>query len=50
METQSWLDHARSCGSLNEDEHTELDDLWAHVGVMLRRMIQRADGFCKIDS
>jgi len=50
METQSWLDHARSCGYLNEDEYAELDDSWAHIGAMLRRMIQRADGFCKTDS
>jgi len=50
METQSWLDPARSCGYLNEDEYTELDDSWAHIGAMLRRMIQRADGFCKTDS
>jgi four helix bundle protein len=26
METQSWLDPARSCGYLNEDEYAELDD------------------------
>lgn len=50
METQSWLDHARSCGYLNEGEYAELDDSWAHIGAMLQRMIQRADGFCKTDS
>jgi four helix bundle protein len=50
METQSWLDHARSCGYLNEDEYTDLDDSRAHIGAMLRRMIQRADGFCTTDS
>jgi len=50
METQSWLDHARSCGYLDEDEYASLDDSWAHIGAMLRRMIQRADGFCKTDS
>lgn len=50
METQSWLDHARSCGYLNEEEYSEFDDSWAHIGAMLRRMIQRADGFCKTDS
>jgi len=38
MEIQSWLDHARSCGYLNEDEYAELDDSWAHIGAMLRRM------------
>ena len=50
METQSWLDHARSCGYLDEEEYTELDDAWAHIGAMLQRMIQRADGFCKTNS
>jgi len=50
METQSWLDHARSCEYLDEDEYASLDDSWAHIGAMLRRMIQRADGFCKTDS
>jgi len=50
METQSWLDHARSCGYISEDEYAELDDSWAHIGAMIRRMIQRADGFCKTDS
>jgi four helix bundle protein len=46
METQAWLDHARSCGYLDAEEYDRFDDAWAHVGAMLRRMIQRADGFC----
>jgi four helix bundle protein len=50
METQSWLDHARSCGYLDKDEYTELDESWSHIGAMLRRMIQRADSFCNTDS
>lgn len=50
METQAWLYHAYSCGYLDDDEYTEFDDAWAHVGAMLRRMIQRAGSFCKTDS
>ena len=45
-ETQSWLDHARSCGYLDQDEYERLDDAWVHVCAMIRRMIQRADRFC----
>jgi four helix bundle protein len=50
METQAWLDHARSCGYLDAAEYDQFDDAWAHVGAMLRRMIQRADGFCDSSS
>ncbi len=50
METQAWLDHARSCGYLDEDEYHEFNEAWDHIGAMLRRMIQRADGFCKSSS
>jgi len=46
METQVWLDHARSCGSLEQDEYERFDEAWDHVGARLRRMIKRADGFC----
>jgi len=46
METQVWLDHARSCGYLDQDEYEQLDDAWDHIGARLRRMIKRADGFC----
>jgi len=46
METQAWLDHARSCGYLDAKEYDRFDEAWDHVGAMLRRMIQRADGFC----
>ena len=45
METQAWLDHARYCGYLDEKEYREFNESWNHVGAMLRRMIQRADGF-----
>ena len=45
-ETQSWLDHARSCGYLNQDEYERFDDAWDHVCAMIRRMIQRSDRFC----
>jgi hypothetical protein len=50
MDTQAWLDHARSCGCLDEEEYEKFNDAWNHIGTMLRRMIQYADGFCKSTS
>jgi four helix bundle protein len=47
METQAWLDHALSCDYITKELHRDLDDAWQHVGAMLNRMIQTADGFCK---
>lgn len=47
METQAWLDHALACGYIKEEKHHELDGAWRHIGAMLNRMIERADGFCK---
>jgi four helix bundle protein len=46
-ETQSWLDHALSSGYLEHDRFESFDDAWDHVCAMIRRMIQRADRFCK---
>jgi four helix bundle protein len=46
METQSWLDHARTAGYLDQEKYDELDEAWQHIGAMLNRMIQRADDFC----
>jgi len=50
METQAWLDHAKACGYINNQQHSELDNRWQHVGAMLNRMIERADSFCKASS
>lgn len=49
METQSWLDHAKMCGYVSEETYQALDREWQHVGARIRRMIQRADDFCKAD-
>ena len=46
METQAWLDHARSSGYLDDDRYKTLDKEWQQLGGMLERMIQRADTFC----
>jgi four helix bundle protein len=46
-ETQAWLDHAFSSEYLNEGQFGKFDDAWDHVCAMIRRMIQRADRFCK---
>ena len=47
METQAWLDHARAQEYLDDEQYETFDDAWDHVCAMLRRMIQRADRFCK---
>jgi four helix bundle protein len=46
-ETQSWLDHALDCNYLSKGTFAELDAAYQSVGAMLRRMIDRADDFCK---
>src|SRR5262245_45342091 len=47
-ETQAWLDHALDCDYLDRNQHRALDEMWQKVGAMLNRMIQRADGFCRL--
>lgn len=46
METQAWLDHARMCGYIDDEQYRELDEAWQRIGGKLRRMEQRADTFC----
>ena len=48
-ETQSWLDHARTCDYINDEQYRELDDTWQKIGGKLNRMIQSADSFCGED-
>lgn len=50
LETQAWLDHAPSCGYLDENEYECCSAAWNHVGAMHSGMIQRADGFCNSSS
>ena len=45
-ETCSWLDHARTCDCIEDEQYADLDDAWQHVGAMFNRMIQNADAFC----
>jgi len=46
-ETQAWLDHASISGYLDGETYDRFNDAWDHVCAMIRRMIQRADRFCK---
>lgn len=46
-ETQAWLDHARVQGYLDDSQYESFDDAWDQVCAMIRRMIHRADRFCK---
>jgi len=48
-ETQSWLDHARPCDYIDDEQYRELDDAWQKIGGKLNRMIQSADSFCSED-
>ena len=47
--TQSWLDHARTCNYIDDEQYRELDDAWQKIGGKLNRMIQSADSFCSED-
>ena len=47
METQAWLDHARSCEYLRAEDFSRVDDEFQRVGAMLARMIARAEDFSK---
>ena len=46
METQSWLDHARICDYISQEDYDQLDERWQHIGGKLYRMIENADRFC----
>src|SRR5690554_5841255 len=35
-ETQAWLDHARSCGFIDQNQFVEFDAAWQRVGGMIR--------------
>ncbi|MGB0993298.1 MAG: four helix bundle protein [Akkermansiaceae bacterium] len=49
-ETQVWLDHARDCGYLSNEQHEEADNLANHVGALLRQTSLKANNFCgKLD-
>jgi four helix bundle protein len=47
METQSWLDHALTCGYISRDEYRAMDAAWQAIGGKLQKMIDRADTFCR---
>ena len=47
METQAWLDHAKSSRYLTEETFLQIDAPYQQIGGMLARMIDRADDFCK---
>jgi len=47
METQAWLDNARDCDYINEEQYQQMDQTWQEIGGMLSNMINRADDFCK---
>jgi four helix bundle protein len=44
-ETDTWLDFARDCGYLNEQDHKRLTDRCSDVGKMLGSMLKNPEGF-----
>ena len=46
-ETQSWLEDCLDCGYLSQAEFTRMDAAWQSIGAMLRKMIDRAEAFCR---
>ena len=46
-ETQSWLDDCLDCGYLSPADFTRMDAAWQSIGAMLKKMIDRAEAFCR---
>lgn len=44
-ETDSWLDFARDCGYLNNDDHQRLTGMCSSVGKMLGSMLKNPEKF-----
>jgi four helix bundle protein len=49
-ETQSWLDDALDCAYITPAQHSELDQAWQAIGVMINNTIEHADDFCRVAS
>ena len=45
--TQAWLDHARDCRYLTDEQHESCDAAWRQVGSMLTTMWDSAEEFCR---
>ena len=46
-ETQSLLDDCLDCSYISSAEFGRMDAAWQGIGGMLKRMIERADDFCR---
>lgn len=46
-QTQAWLDHARDCHYITDEQHESLDAAWRQVGSMLTTMWDSAEEFCR---
>jgi four helix bundle protein len=46
-ETQTWLEFALKCGSINNEVFDKLDEQYEHIFAMLYTIAKRADAFCK---
>ena len=44
-ETDTWVDYARDCGYITEEEHESLSGKVAHIGSMLGTMINNPEPF-----
>ena len=45
MEVQVWLECARNCGYVSDEDFQSLDSAWQNLGGMIRRMMQEANRF-----
>ncbi len=45
-ETQTWLNFARECNYIEEDQFNELNECYEHIFAMLYAMEKKADVFC----
>lgn len=46
-ETQMWLDFARACGYLSEEDYVDLDETYEHIFAMVATMEDKAESFCR---
>ena len=45
-ETQTWLDFAKQCGLLTEEDHADLDERYERISGGLVKMMHEADRWC----
>lgn len=49
QETQHWIESARDCGYISEDQKSTLVAALSEIGRMVESMMQKSDSFCGSD-